>query len=122
MICNMLLSWALLLLFIGPLLAHPVATSADMPYSGPDSAEEAGVEELSVSDVNSLLQRAAALGYSPLLSREGVRATGLLRKDAPKEFLLDNPGHVTSLTHLLGIKRPYRKRANGADCFWKYCV
>uniref|UniRef100_A0AAR2LC55 Uncharacterized protein n=1 Tax=Pygocentrus nattereri TaxID=42514 RepID=A0AAR2LC55_PYGNA len=87
-----------------------------------DSVEEGGAEELSVSDVSSLLQRAAALGYSPLFSREGLRVTGLLTKEAPKEVLLENPGHVSSLGHLLGIKRPYRKRANGADCFWKYCV
>ncbi|KAI4875602.1 hypothetical protein NFI96_020119, partial [Prochilodus magdalenae] len=85
-------------------------------------SEEGGAEELSVSDVSSLLQRAAALGYSPLLSREGVRVTDLLPNQAPKEVLLEKSGHLTSLGHLLGIKRPYRKRANGADCFWKYCV
>nr|QDB64550.1 urotensin 2-alpha [Pristella maxillaris] len=122
MISGMLLSWALLLLSISPLLAHPVSDPADMPYTGPDSMEETGAEELSVSDVGSLLQRAAALGYSPLLSREGLKLNGLLPKEASKMVVLENPGHLTSLGHLLGIKRPYRKRANGADCFWKYCV
>ncbi|KAG9269710.1 urotensin 2, alpha [Astyanax mexicanus] len=122
MISGVLLSWALLLLSISPLLAHPVSDPADMPYTGPDSMEEAGAEELSVSDVGSLLQRAAALGYSPLLSREGLKLNGLLPKEASKMVVLENPGHLTSLGQLLGIKRQYRKRANGADCFWKYCV
>lgn len=35
MVCNFLLSWTLLLLSIGPLLAHPVSETAEMSYPGP---------------------------------------------------------------------------------------
>ncbi|XP_053500219.1 urotensin 2, alpha [Ictalurus furcatus] len=120
MVCNLFLSWTLLLLSIGPLLAHPVSETADMSYPGPDSAEEAvGPEDL---DLSTLLQRTAGLSYFPLHSKDGLRVSGLLPKEALKEVLLEKPGHLSSLSHILGIKRPYRKRGNGADCFWKYCV
>ncbi|KAM9445406.1 urotensin 2, alpha [Clarias gariepinus] len=122
MVCNLFLSWTLLLLFIDPLLAHPVSETADMSYPGPDSVEEAegvGPEDM---DLNSLLQRTTGLSYSPILSKDGLRVSGLLPKEALKEVLLEKPGRLSSLSHILGIKRLYRKRANGADCFWKYCV
>ncbi|XP_076874558.1 urotensin 2, alpha [Brachyhypopomus gauderio] len=125
MICNLLLPWALLLLSIISLQAHPVPDSVDMLFSGPDSAEEAGIggpDELSVSDVNSLLQRPGGLGYSPLFFRQGLKVTGPLPRETLKEVLLEKPGHFSSLSYLLGIRRPYRRRASGADCFWKYCV
>lgn len=35
MMCNHLLSWAFLLVASGPLLAHPITESAEMPYPGP---------------------------------------------------------------------------------------
>ncbi|MCJ8741523.1 hypothetical protein PDJAM_G00071850 [Pangasius djambal] len=113
MVCNLLLSWTLLLLSVGPLLAHPVSETADMSYPGPDSAEEAGAVGPEDLDLSSLLQRTAGLS---------LRVSGLLPKEALKEVLLEKPGHLSSLSHILGIKRPYRKRGNGADCFWKYCV
>lgn len=33
--CNHLLSWAFLLVASGPLLAHPITESAEVPYPGP---------------------------------------------------------------------------------------
>lgn len=35
MMCYHLLSWAFLLVASGPLLAHPITESAEMPYPGP---------------------------------------------------------------------------------------
>ncbi|GAA6107186.1 urotensin 2, alpha [Tachysurus ichikawai] len=122
MVFNLILSWTLLLLSFGPLLAHPVSETADMSYPGIDSAEEAGAVVPEDLDLSSLLQRTAGFSYSPLLSKDGLRVSGLLPKEALKEVLLEKPGHLSSLNHILGIKRPYRKRGNGADCFWKYCV
>ncbi|XP_039508838.1 urotensin 2, alpha isoform X1 [Pimephales promelas] len=73
MICNLLLSCSVLLLSCSRLLAHPVTDTADRTYSGLDSVELAGVispDDLTVSDLNDLLQRAAVVGYPPQLSRE----------------------------------------------------
>ncbi|KAG7323621.1 hypothetical protein KOW79_013323 [Hemibagrus wyckioides] len=85
MVCNLLLSWTLLLLSVGPLLAHPVSETADMSYPGPDSAEEPGALGPEDLDLISLLQRTAGLSYSPLLSKDGLRVSGLLPKEALKE-------------------------------------
>ncbi|XP_062871525.1 urotensin 2, alpha isoform X2 [Trichomycterus rosablanca] len=95
--------------------------TADMSYL-PDLTEEAEAVSPEELYLNSLLQRTAGLDYSPLLSRDDLKVSGQLPKAALKEVLLDKPGHVTSLSQILGIKRPYRKRGSGADCFWKYCV
>ncbi|XP_060792968.1 urotensin 2, alpha [Neoarius graeffei] len=122
MVYNLILSWTLLLLSIGPLLAHPVSETVDMSYPGPGSAEEAGAVGPEDLDLSSILQRTTGLSYSPLLPKDGLRVSGLLPQEALKEVLLEKPGHLSSLSHILGIKRPYRKRGNGPDCFWKYCV
>ncbi|XP_026873273.2 urotensin 2, alpha [Electrophorus electricus] len=126
MICNLLLSYTLFLLSVSSLLAYPVSDVADMLYSRPGSLEEVGAvgpDELSVSGINGLLlQRAAAPGFSPLLFRQGLTVTGPLPKEALKEVLLEKPSLLSSTSHLLGIKRPYRRRASRTECFWKYCV
>ncbi|XP_051736134.1 urotensin 2, alpha [Ctenopharyngodon idella] len=125
MICNLFLSCSILLLSCSHLLAHPVTDTADMTYSGPDSVEEAGVvspDDFSVSDLNDLLQRAAVVGYSPLLSRESTKMSGQIPKEALREFLLEKPYRLIPPSSLWGSRRQFRKRSGSADCFWKYCV
>ncbi|XP_067303337.1 urotensin 2, alpha [Pseudorasbora parva] len=125
MICNLLLSCSILLLSCSHLLAHPVTDTADMTYSGPDSVEEAGVispDDFSVSDLNDLLQRAAVIGYSPLLSRESTKMSGQIPKDTLREFLLEKPHRLIPPSGLWGSRRQFRKRGGSSDCFWKYCV
>ncbi|XP_059383036.1 urotensin 2, alpha [Carassius carassius] len=123
--CNLLLSCSVLLLSCSHLLAHPVSDTADMTYSGPDSVEEAGgvrPDDFSVSDLNDLLQRAAVLEYSPLLSRENIKVPGQIPKEALRELLLEKPYRLIPPSGLWGGRRQFRKRSGGADCFWKYCV
>ncbi|XP_072305184.1 urotensin-2-like [Eucyclogobius newberryi] len=116
---NHLLSWAVLLVAAGSLLAHPITDSAEMPYPGPVSVEEHALgplEELSLSE-----DAAAAFRFSPLLpldiSRDDLRAAGLLPRALTREAAVFSP-----LSHVLGIRKHFRKRAGTADCFWKYCV
>ncbi|KAK7129081.1 hypothetical protein R3I94_017330 [Phoxinus phoxinus] len=125
MICNLLLSCSVLLLSCSRLLAHPVTDTADRTYSGPDSVESAGVfssDDFSVSDLNDLLQRAAVVGYPPLLSRESTKMSGQIPKEALREFLSEKPYGLIPPSGLWGSRRQFRKRAGNADCFWKYCV
>ncbi|XP_016299911.1 prepro-urotensin II-alpha [Sinocyclocheilus anshuiensis] len=125
MICNLLLSCSVLLLSCSHLLGHPVMDTAAMTYSGPDSVEEAGgvsPDDFSVSDLNDLLQRAAVVGYSPLLSRENIKVPGQTPKEALRELLLEKPYRLIPPSDLWGSRRQFRKRGGGADCFWKYCV
>ncbi|XP_030623628.1 urotensin 2, alpha [Chanos chanos] len=124
MLWNLLLSWAVLLLTFGPLLAHPITDSAEMAYSGPVAVGEggaAGAEDLSLTDLSDLLQTITGLGYSTQPSKELSRdgQTGLLPREVLREVLLEKPSQQS---RPLGIRRQYRKRGNGADCFWKYCV
>ncbi|KAK2885469.1 hypothetical protein Q8A67_016306 [Cirrhinus molitorella] len=96
-----------------------------MTYSGPDSAEEAGVvspDDFSVSDLNDLLQRAAVAGYSPLLNRENIKVPGQTPKEALRELLLEKTYRLIPPSGLWGSRRQFRKRGSSADCFWKYCV
>uniref|UniRef100_A0A8C1JJZ1 Prepro-urotensin II-alpha n=1 Tax=Cyprinus carpio TaxID=7962 RepID=A0A8C1JJZ1_CYPCA len=125
MMCNLLLSCSVLLLSCTHLVAHPVTDTADMTYSGPDSVEEAGgvsPDDFAVSDLNDLLQRAAVVEYSPLLTRENIKVPGQIPKEALRELLLEKPYHLIPPSGLWGSRRQFRKRGGGADCFWKYCV
>ncbi|XP_035513203.1 urotensin-2-like [Morone saxatilis] len=128
--CNHLLSWAFLLVASGPaLLAHPITESAEMPYPGPVSAEDRGVgglDDLSLSEQTFPLQDGAGLRYSTLISgeinRDGVRTTGLLPRGMKREVLLEKQSLLNPFSHVLGIRKQFRKRAGNSECFWKYCV
>ncbi|KAM3617080.1 uncharacterized protein V6R79_002018 [Siganus canaliculatus] len=124
--CKHLLSWAFLLVASGPMLAHPITESAEMPYPGPVSAEDRGVsalDDLSLSEQPFPLPD--GLRYSGLISgeinRDGVR-TGLLPKGIKREMLLEKQSLLNPFSHMLGIRKQFRKRAGNSECFWKYCV
>ncbi|XP_034392728.1 prepro-urotensin II-beta-like isoform X1 [Cyclopterus lumpus] len=68
---NHLLSWAFLLVASGPLLAHPITESAEMPYPGPVSVEDGGVGALDdLSEQTFPSRDGAGLRYSTLISGE----------------------------------------------------
>ncbi|XP_029363043.1 urotensin-2-like [Echeneis naucrates] len=126
---NHLASWAFLLVASGPLLAHSITESAEMSYPGPASMEERGVnslDDLSLSEQTFPLQDGAGLRYSTLISgeinRDGLKTTGLLPRGMRKEALLEKQSLLNPLSHALGIRKQFRKRAGNSDCFWKYCV
>ncbi|XP_070767175.1 urotensin-2-like [Enoplosus armatus] len=126
---NHLLSWAFLLVASGPLLAHPITESAEMPYPGPVSVEDRGVgalEDLSLSEQTFPLQDGAGLRYSTLLSgeinRDGVRTAGLLPRGLKREVLLEKQSLLNPFSRVMGIRKQFRKRAGNSECFWKYCV
>ncbi|KAJ8360574.1 hypothetical protein SKAU_G00170990 [Synaphobranchus kaupii] len=129
MMCNLLLSWALILTATGPVLSHPITESAEMSYSGPVSLEEGrpvSPDELSLSDQAYLSQRGTNLGYPSLLagevlSRDGLRPVGYLPREAVKEVLLEKH-RLHPYIRFLGQRRQDRKRGSGSECFWKYCV
>ncbi|XP_042265900.1 urotensin-2-like [Thunnus albacares] len=127
--CNHLLSWAFLLVASGPLLAHPLTESAEMPYPGPVSVEDRGVEpldDLTLSEQTFPPQDGAGLRYSALISgeinRDGVRTTGLLPRGMKREVLLEKQSLLNPFSRVLGIRKQFRKRAGNSECFWKYCV
>ncbi|XP_061075148.1 prepro-urotensin II-beta-like [Conger conger] len=130
MMCNLLLSWALVLTACGPAFSHPISESAEMSYTGPVSAEEGRLvspEDLSLSDQAYLSQSGINLGYPSLLagemlSRDGLRPGGYLPREAVKEVLLEKQSRLRPFGRFLGQRRQYRKRGSGAECFWKYCV
>ncbi|KAM6982059.1 urotensin-2-like [Tautogolabrus adspersus] len=127
--CNYLLSWAVLLLASGPLLAHPITESAEMPYPGPVSVEERGVsslDDLSLSEQTFPLQDGDSLRYPTLLSveinRDGSRTSGLLPRGMKREVLMEKQSLLNPFSRVLGIRKQFRKRAGNSECFWKYCV
>ncbi|XP_072223602.1 urotensin-2-like [Leuresthes tenuis] len=126
--CNNLLCWAFVLVASGPLLAHPITESAEMPYPGPVSVEDRGIgmlDDLSLSEQTFPQQDGPGLRYSTLISgelnRDGVR-TSLLPRGIKREVLLEKQGLLNPLSHMLGIRKQFRKRAGNSECFWKYCV
>ncbi|XP_068997191.1 urotensin-2-like [Embiotoca jacksoni] len=127
--CNHLLSWAFVLVACGPLLAHPITESAELPYSGPVSVEDRGIgmlDDLSFSEQPFPQQDGAGLRYSTLMSgeinRDGVRTTGLLPRGMKRGVLLEKQGLLNPFSHVLGFRKQFRKRAGNSECFWKYCV
>ncbi|CAB1329874.1 unnamed protein product [Coregonus sp. 'balchen'] len=127
--CNLLLSWAFLLVASGPLLAHPITDSAEMPYLGPVFVEDGGAgspDELSFSEQTYLPQAGPGLRYSSLLSgdlsRDGLSAAGLLARQMKRDVLLEKQSHLNPFSHLFGIRKQSRKRGGTSECFWKYCV
>ncbi|XP_068609882.1 urotensin-2-like [Brachionichthys hirsutus] len=116
---NHLLSWAFLLLAGGPLLAHPLTESAEMPYLGPVSTED----ELKLSEQTFPLrdgQRYSVL-TSGEINRDGIRTTGLLPRGMKREVLLEKQSLLNPLRHMLATRKQLWKRAGNSDCFWKYC-
>nr|BAJ51781.1 urotensin-II [Anguilla japonica] len=127
MMCNLLLSWALVLTACGPALSHPISESAEMSYSGPVTVEEGRPEDLSLSDQAYLSQGGINLGYPSLLAgdilnRDGLGPEGFLSREAVKEALLEKQSRLRPFARFLGQRRQYRKRGSGSECFWKYCV
>ncbi|KAG7221549.1 hypothetical protein INR49_017080 [Caranx melampygus] len=125
--CNHLLSWAFLLVASGPLLAHPITDSAEMPYPGPVSVEDRGInplDDLSLSEQTFAPQDVAGLRYATLMSgeinRDGVRTTGLLPRGLSRELLLEKQSLLNPLGRVFGIRKQFRKRAGNSECFWKY--
>ncbi|CAL8319301.1 unnamed protein product [Merluccius merluccius] len=115
MMCSQILPWALLLVAPGPLWAHPITDSAEMPYSGPVSAEDRGVgslDELLLSEPTFPQQDAAGLRYAALLSSE-------LSRDG---FMSEKQSLLNPFSRFLGMKKTLRKRGGNTECFWKYCV
>ncbi|KAG7519278.1 urotensin-2-like [Solea senegalensis] len=122
--CNHLLSWTVLLMASGPLLAHPITDSAEMIYPGAASVEERGVgtlDDLSLSEQGFPPQESAGLRYSSLLS-DGVRTTGLFPRGMNREVLLEKQTLLNPLSRAFGIRKQFRKRGGNSECFWKYCV
>ncbi|KAM9751315.1 urotensin-2-like [Menidia menidia] len=127
--CNHLLSWAFVLVASGPLLAHPITESAEMAYPGPVSVEDRGMgmlDDLSLSEQSFPPQDGPGLRYSTLMSgelnRDGIRTTNLLPRGMKREVFLEKQGLLNPLSHMLGIRKQFRKRAGNSECFWKYCV
>ncbi|XP_030590560.1 urotensin-2-like [Archocentrus centrarchus] len=122
--CNHLLSWAFVLVASGPLLAHPITESAELPYPGPVSVEDRGISSL--DDLPLSEQDGTGLRYSTLISgeinRDGVRTTGLLPRGIKREVLLEKQSLLNPFSHALGIRKQFRKRGGNSECFWKYCV
>ncbi|XP_076023013.1 urotensin-2-like [Genypterus blacodes] len=125
--CKQLLSWAVLLVASGPLLAHPITESAEMSYPGPVSAEDRGVgilEDLSLSE-QAFPQDGAGARYSLLsgeINRDGLRTAGLLPRGMKREVLLEKQSLLNPFSRLMGIRKQFRKRGGNTECFWKYCV
>ncbi|XP_022058386.1 prepro-urotensin II-beta-like [Acanthochromis polyacanthus] len=127
--CNHLVSWAFVLVASGPLMAHPITESAEIPYPGPVSVEDRGIgslDDLSLAEQTFLPQDGAGLRYSTLISgeinRDGVRTAGLLPRGTKREVLLEKQSLLNPFSHVLGIRKQFRKRAGNTECFWKYCV
>uniref|UniRef100_A0A4W5LZL6 Urotensin 2, alpha n=1 Tax=Hucho hucho TaxID=62062 RepID=A0A4W5LZL6_9TELE len=114
MMFNLLLLWTFLLVATGPLSAHPITDSAEMPYPGPVSVEDGGAgspDELSFSEQT----------YSSLLSGD------LSRDVTPREVsqhILSHPlnSQLNPFSRFFGIRKQCRKREGASECFWKYCV
>ncbi|XP_020785173.1 urotensin 2, alpha [Boleophthalmus pectinirostris] len=127
---NHLVSWAFLLVSAASLLAHPITDSAEMPYQGPVSVEEHALGTLDELSLSEPPDAAAALRLSTLLpvdiSRDDLRTTGLFPRALSREVrmppLVPQAAVFSPLSHVLGIRKHFRKRAGTADCFWKYCV
>ncbi|XP_061590738.1 urotensin-2-like [Cololabis saira] len=124
--CQHLISWAFVLMASGPLLAHPITESAEMPYPGPVSGEDRGMDDLSLSEQLYPPQDGAGLRYSSLISgevnRDGFRSTSLLPRGMKREVLLEKQSLLSPFSRMLGLRKQFRKRAGNSECFWKYCV
>uniref|UniRef100_A0A3B4YT88 Urotensin 2, alpha n=1 Tax=Seriola lalandi dorsalis TaxID=1841481 RepID=A0A3B4YT88_SERLL len=129
--CNHLLSWAFLLVASGPLLAHPITESAEMPYPGPVSVEDRGVntlDDLSLSEQAFPPQDGAVGGIDhPLFTSITFIlplhiTTGLLPRGMRREALLEKQSLLNPFSRVFGVRKQFRKRAGNSECFWKYCV
>lgn len=38
------------------------------------------------------------------------------------QVLLEKQSLLNPFSHVLGIRKQFRKRAGNSECFWKYCV
>ncbi|XP_054602314.1 urotensin-2 [Nothobranchius furzeri] len=125
--CSHLLCWAFLLLASGPLLAHPITESAEMPYQG--ASEDQGIDtlgHLSLSEQTFPLHEGAGLRYSTFISGEvnqdGVGNTSLQPRGIKRQVLLDKQSLLNPFSHMLATRKQFRKRDGNSECFWKYCV
>ncbi|KAK3512803.1 hypothetical protein QTP70_025356 [Hemibagrus guttatus] len=126
MLGKAVLSCALLLAALEPLLAHPITQLAGMTYTGPVSDEEQAMtpDEMSYSE-GFLSQGSAGIGFPSFHtrdnSREALRAAGFVPNQVVKEALIEKPWLNPFRNFLVGRKQ-YRKRGGNSECFWKYCV
>ncbi|MEQ2203246.1 hypothetical protein XENOCAPTIV_027422 [Xenoophorus captivus] len=127
--CNHLFSWTIVLVASGPLLAHPITESAEMPYPGPGSMEDRVIGTLDdefLPEQTFASQDGAGLRYSTFISgdinRDGARTPSLLPGGVKREVLLEKQSLLKPFSHLLGIRKQFRKRNGNSECFWKYCV
>ncbi|XP_038138661.1 urotensin-2-like [Cyprinodon tularosa] len=111
-----LFSWAIVLVASGRLLAHPITESAEIPYSVP--VEDRVIGTL---DDDSLPEQTYSSFLSGELTRDGIR-TSLLPRGLKREVLLDKQSLLKPYSHLLSIRKQFRKRNGNSECFWKYCV
>ncbi|XP_037539957.1 urotensin 2, alpha [Nematolebias whitei] len=125
MTCNHLLCWVFVLVASGPLSVHTIIESAEMAYPGPVSAEDrriGSLDDLSLSEQTFPLQDGADLRYSPFLSsRDGV-GTSQLPRGLKREVILEKQSLLKPYSHMLGVRKQFRKREGNSECFWKYCV
>ncbi|KAI1892485.1 hypothetical protein AGOR_G00133900 [Albula goreensis] len=116
-----LLSWTLLFVASGAVLAHPITDSSELRYTGPALAE--GSEALSQGELSHTSQTGTGQEFPSLLTeeldRDGLRAAGFIPLQDVKEVLLEKQG---PLRRFLGSRKQYGKRGNPTECFWKYCV
>uniref|UniRef100_A0A8C6VXY8 Uncharacterized protein n=1 Tax=Nothobranchius furzeri TaxID=105023 RepID=A0A8C6VXY8_NOTFU len=102
--CSHLLCWAFLLLASGPLLAHPITESAEMPYQG--ASEDQGIDtlgHLSLSEQTFPLHEGAGLRYSTFISGEKL-PDGLVHI---KATLAGNCVHIWVLCVFSVLSRPF---------------
>ncbi|XP_060766978.1 prepro-urotensin II-beta [Neoarius graeffei] len=127
MLCKAVLSCALFLTALEPLLGHPLTHLAGMSYTGPGSEEEQAVnpDEMSFSEQAFLSQGSAGIGFPSFLtgdnSREALRTASFVPSQVVKEALIEKPW-LNPLGHFLGARKQYQKRGGNSECFWKYCV
>ncbi|XP_060714725.1 prepro-urotensin II-beta [Tachysurus vachellii] len=126
MLCKAVLSCALLLATLEPLLTHPITQLAGMSYTRPVSEEEQAMspDEMSYSEAF-VSQGSAGIGFPSFHtrdnSREALRAAAFVPNQVVKETLIEKPW-LNPLSSFLGGRKQYRKRGGNSECFWKYCV
>ena len=69
------------------------------------------------------------VGCLQMLSRKQQRTVSCKRKKClplllypVSQVLLEKQSLLNPFSHVLGIRKQFRKRAGNSECFWKYCV
>ncbi|KAJ8371383.1 hypothetical protein SKAU_G00114110 [Synaphobranchus kaupii] len=123
-----LLTWTLLFSTMGVLLAHPISEPSEMRYTEPVLAMDGAAisaGEFFLSDLTS--PSGTGQGFPSLLTeernRDGLRSAAFIPVGSVvNEGLQEAPGPLHPFRRFLGPRKPYEKRGNRTECFWKYCV